>query len=53
MADLMIHSFTVLLPIFARRFHADGTESWEILSPNHPLLPPGAKRWKHPFPYTD
>ena len=41
------------LPVFARRFRADGTESWEILAANHPLPPPGAKRWKHPFPHTD
>jgi len=50
---LLVMQRGFMRPVFARRFHADGTESWEILSPNHPLLPPGAKRWKHPFPYTD
>ena len=40
-------------PMFARRFHADGRESWEIVQQHHPLAEPGAKRWKHPFPYTD
>ena len=50
---LLVLQYRRQLPVFARRFRPDGTESWEILAANHPLQPPGAKRWKHPFPYTD
>ena len=50
---LLVMQRGFMRPVFARRFRPDGTEAWEILSPNHPLLPPGAKRWKHPFPHTD
>ena len=34
-------------------FRKDGSETWEIAAPYHPLMKSGARRWKHSFPHTD
>ena len=39
--------------VLAYCFKADGSGKWEIIAPNHPMLKPGDRRWKHRFPYTD